>query len=285
MSQSAAPRGRPRLQAPPGAVDTHMHIYLPQRFPYQPGPAHKPPEANVAMYTAMLARIGVERAVIVQPAAYGTDNRCTVAAVAELGPRARGVATVAADVGEAELQRLSEAGIRGARFFMLPGGILRWEELEAIAARVTPFGWHLHVQFDGREFPQRLALLKRLPGQIVVAHTGKFLEPVPPTHPAFRALLELLETGRCWVKLSAPYETSRSGPPLYDDVAALARALVRAAPERMLWASNWPHPSEPGDAKPDEAMLLDTLLDWAPDDATRERILRDNPVQLYGFDA
>ena len=146
MSQSAAPRGRPRLQAPPGAVDTHMHIYLPQRFPYQPGPAHKPPEANVAMYTAMLARIGVERAVIVQPAAYGTDNRCTMAAVAEMGGRARGVATVAAGVTEAELQRLTDAGIRGARLFMLPRGLLRWEELETIAPRAEPFGRHLNVQ-------------------------------------------------------------------------------------------------------------------------------------------
>lgn len=283
MSDPAPHTGRPRLQAPPGAVDTHMHIYLPGQFPYQPGPAAQPPEHTVAMYTAMLARIGVERAVIVQPAAYGTDNRCTVHAVAQMGARARGVATVGPDVTEAELQRLTDAGIRGARFFLLPGSVLRWEELETIAAKVAPFGWHLHVQFDGREFPQRLDLLRRLPGQVVVAHTGKYLEPVPPQHPAFRALLELVDGGRCWVKLSAPYETSRRGPPLYEDVRALAKALVRAAPERMLWASNWPHPGEPDDAKPDEAMLLDTLLDWAPDDATRRRILLDNPVALYGF--
>jgi D-galactarolactone isomerase len=274
---------RPRLQAPAGAVDTHMHVYRPDRYPYRPGPAHQPPVASVSAYRAMLARIGVERTVVVQPAAYGTDNRCTVEAVAELGPHARGVATVDADVPQAELRRLTAAGIRGARFFMLAGGILRWDDLEAIAARVVPFGWHLHVQFDGREFPERAALLHRLPGRLVIAHTGKFLEPVAPEHPAFQALLRLVETGRCWVKLSAPYETSRSGPPGYADVGALAKALVRAAPERMLWATNWPHPSEPAEAKPDEAMLLDTLLDWAPDDATRRRILRDNPAELYGF--
>jgi len=260
-----------------------MHIYLPGRFPYPPGPAAQPAEKNVAMYTAMLARIGVERAVIVQPAAYGLDNRCTLAAIAEMGERARGVATVGPDVTDAELQRLTDAGIRGARFFMLGGAVLRWEQLEGIAARVAAFGWHLHLQFDGREFPERLPLLQRLPGQLVIAHNGKYLEPVPPEHPAFRALLTLVESGRCWVKLSAPYETSRSGPPTYDDVGALAKALVRTAPERMLWASNWPHPGEPEDAKPDEAMLLDTLLDWAPDDATRRRILADNPAQLYGF--
>lgn len=283
MSEPPRTPGRPRLQAPPGAVDTHMHIYLPQQFPYQPSPAAQPPEYNVAMYTAMLNRIGVERCVIVQPAAYGTDNRCTVHAVAQMGARARGVATVGPDVSDDELRRLTDAGMRGARFFMLPGSVLRWEDLETIATKVAAFGWHLHVQFDGREFPQRLELLRRLPVQIVVAHNGKYLEPVPPEHPAFRALLELVDTGRCWVKLSAPYETSRSGPPLYEDVGALAKALVRAAPERMLWASNWPHPGEPEGAKPDEAMLLDTLLDWVPDDATRRRILRDNPVALYGF--
>jgi D-galactarolactone isomerase len=221
--------------------------------------------------------------VVVQPAAYGTDNRCTLEAVAEMGARARAVATVDESVSDAELQRLTAAGTVGARFFMLSGGVLQWDRLEAIAAKVVPFGWHLHVQFDGREFRERLPLLQRLPGKIVIAHTGKFLEPVPPADPAFKALLELVDSGRCWVKLSAPYETSHVGPPHYGDVGALAKALVKAAPERMLWATNWPHPSEPPDAKPDEAMLLDTLLDWAPDDATRRRMLADNPAELYGF--
>ena len=280
---TSAASTRPCLQAPPGSVDTHMHIYRPDRYPYQPVDAAKPPVSSVESYRAMLARIGVERTVVVQPAAYGTDNRCTLEAIAEMGPRARGVATVGPDVSDAELQRLTAGGIRGARFFLLAGGFLRWEQLQAIANRVVPFGWHLHVQFDGREFAERLALLQKLPGKIVIAHTGKFLEPVPPSHVAFKALLKLVESGRCWVKLSAPYETSRRGPPLYEDVGALARALVHDAPERMLWASNWPHPGEPLDAKPDDAMLLDTLLDWAPDVATRRRILADNPNALYGF--
>lgn len=260
-----------------------MHIYLPGRFPYQPGPAAQPPECSVADYQAMLARIGVERAVIVQPAAYGTDNRCTVFAIGEMAGRARGVATVGPEVSDAELQRLTDAGIRGDRFFMLSGGVLGWDVLEPMATRIAPFGWHVQLQSDGRLLPEHLEVLQRLPCPLVVDHVGKYLEPVPPSDPAFTALLRLLEGGRCWVKLSAPYETSRVGPPNYDDVGALAKALVRAAPERMLWASNWPHPGEPADAKPDEAMLLDTLLDWAPDDATRRRILVDNPAQLYGF--
>ncbi len=119
----------------------------------------------------------------------------------------------------------------------------------------------------------------------MIDHLGRFLGPVTTGHPAFRALLALVEAGRCWVKLSAPYETSRLGPPAYEDVGAWARALVAAAaPERLLWATNWPHPgiADPA-AKPDEALLLDALLHWVPDEATRRRILADNPAALYGF--
>ncbi|HET9042412.1 MAG TPA: amidohydrolase family protein, partial [Burkholderiales bacterium] len=122
-----------------------------------------------------------------------------------------------------------------------------------------------------------------LPGKFVIDHTGKYLEPVAPDHAAFAALLRLVDTGRCWVKLSAPYETSRTGAPGYEDVARLAQALARHAPERMLWASNWPHPSAPPDAVPDDADLLDLLLEWAPDETVRRKILVDNPAALYGF--
>jgi D-galactarolactone isomerase len=160
---------------------------------------------------------------------------------------------------------------------------LPWEALDAVAARVQPFGWHAQLQFDGREFLQHEAAVRRLPGTLVVDHVGKFLEPVPADHPAFMALLRLVEEGRTYVKLAAPYETSKKGPPHFDDVGALAKALIRAAPERMLWASNWPHPSAPADGKPDDAVLLDMLLDWAPDEATRKTILVDNPARLYGF--
>jgi D-galactarolactone isomerase len=148
---------------------------------------------------------------------------------------------------------------------------------------VHPFGWHANIQLDGRELPKYEAQIMRLPGKFVIDHTGKFLEPVAPDHQAFRRLLKLVDTGRCWVKLSAAYEVSKSGPPRYKDVGILAKALVKAAPQRMLWASNWPHPTAPKDAFPDDANLLDLLLEWAPDAAVRRRILVDNPAELYGF--
>jgi D-galactarolactone isomerase len=230
-----------------------------------------------------MARLGLERVVLVQPSAYGFDNTCLIESLQVLGDAARGIATVGPDTSDDELQRLTDAGVRGARFFMLQGGATRWEWLEPVAARVREFGWHIQLQCDGRLLPEYAALLQRLSGTLVIDHIGKFLEPVTPGHPGFRVLLELLESGRCWVKLAGAYETSKSGPPLYEDVGVLAKALVAAAPERMLWASNWPHTSARVNP-PDDAAQLDLLLEWAPDRNLQRKILSDNPAVLYGFE-
>jgi D-galactarolactone isomerase len=272
---------KPRLTPPPGACDTHMHVYE-KRFAILPGAA-VPPVAPVAAYRLVQQRLGIERTVVVQPNAYGRDNRCTVEAIAALGlARARGVGVVDATTPDAEIERLTRAGIRANRFHLMKPGYLGWDVIETLAARVQPFGWHSQVQLNGREFPDREALLRRLPGIVVVDHVGRFHDPVPVDDPAFKALQRLVDTGRFYVKLSAPYESlSRDGPPHYRDVGALAGALVRQAPERMLWASNWPHPGQAAPA--DEADLLDLLLEWAPDEAARQRILVDNPARVYGF--
>jgi D-galactarolactone isomerase len=272
---------KPRLKAPAGTCDTHMHIYD-GRYPVAATAKIIAPDALVPDYMKMRQRLGIDRTVIVQPSAYGTDNRCTLAAMAAIGESARGVAVVDETVTEAELDRLTKLGIRGIRFFMLAGAPLPLQSLETMSARVKPFGWHVVFQMDGRDLAGQESLLKRLSGNLIVDHTGKFLEPVAVDHPGFRALLRLVEGGRTWVKLSAPYETSKVGPPLYEDVGTLAKALARAAPERMLWASNWPHPT-PGVVKPDDAWMLDILLDWIPDEAARHKALVDNPAELYGF--
>ena len=186
---------QPRLAAPPGACDTHMHIYE-DRFPLAPTALFKPPHSPVANYLAMRKRLGIERTVVVQPSAYGFDNTCTLEAMAAIGPGARGIAVVKPDVTDAELERLTKAGMRGIRYFMLPGGALPWDTLERMAARVAPFGWHVQLQLDGRNLPEREAMLKRLPGGLVIDHNGKFLEPVPTDHAAFKCLLRLLDNGR-----------------------------------------------------------------------------------------
>ncbi len=217
-----------------------------------------------------------------QPTTYGLDNRCTLNAIAELGlDNARGVAVVDASVADAELARLTDAGIRGVRFQMLGGGALPWDALEPVAARIAPFGWHILLQMDGRLLPEREAMLAKLPATLVIDHVGKFLEPVPVADPAFQTLLRLLGNGHTWLKLTAAYEVSKSGPPTYADVGALAKAAVKTAPERMIWASNWPHVSVK--TLPDDAALMDLMLEWAPDEKTRNRILVDNPAKLYGF--
>ncbi len=259
-----------------------MHFYGTRaQYPLAPTCPVRPPLATVADYRALMARLGLERVVVVQPSAYGKDNRCTLDGMRALGERARGVVVVDTGVSDEELEAYTRAGVRGVRFFMLRGGVLPWEILETMAARVHAFGWHVQLQMDGRGLAEKEALLRRLPCDLVVDHNGKFLEPVGTGHPGFQALLRLLETGRCWVKMSAPYETSRVGPPGYDDVGVLARALAAAAPQRMLWASNWPHPGQT--VRPDESVLLDLLTDWVPDPTLRQTVLCDNPAALYGF--
>ncbi len=271
---------KPRLVAPAGASDCHMHVYD-RRYKPAPTSLFPPPDAPLDAYRAVQRQLGLTRAVIVQPNAYAFDNACTEEAVVALGANGRGVATVPPDIADAEIERLTRAGFRGARCYMLKGGLLSWDDVAAIAAKVTAFGWHVQLQLDGRELPLHAERIARLAAETVIDHNGKFLEPVPPTHPSFRALLGLLDGGRCWVKLSAPYETSKSGAPGYDDVSVLARALAAAHPERCVWASNWPHPN--AHPTPSNALMLDLLLDWAPDEATRRRILVDNPARLYGF--
>lgn len=272
---------KPKLQMPAGACDTHIHFYD-SRYQALPG-TPTPPDVSVADYRQVMDWLGLQRVVVVQPNAYGDDNRLTMDAVTELGPAARGVVVVKPSVTDAELERLTKAGARGLRVMALLGGTLGLDVLEEMAARVHPFGWHVLVQLDGRDLPQHEAAIRRLPCNVVIDHIGKFLEPVPVDHPSFQCLLRLVDSGKVWVKLAAAYETSKTGGPAYEDVAVLARALVKAAPERMIWASNFPHAQAHKFGYPNEAALLDLMLDWAPNAADRQKIFTDNPAELYGF--
>ncbi|RTL99354.1 amidohydrolase [Ancylobacter aquaticus] len=275
----------PAFTPPPGACDCHMHIYGPAEV-YPPAPASPfPPVAggDIAAYLKVRATLGLTRAVVVQPSVYGFDNRATLDAMAVLGDDARGVAVVPPEVSEQELERLTHLGIRGIRFFMIGGGALGWNDLETLAAKTAAYGWHVQMQMDGRLLHDEAGRLSRLPGQLVIDHNGKFLEPVGLDHAGFRALQRLLDGGRTFVKTSGVYETSRSGPPDYADVAALARALIAHAPERCLFATNWPHPSKPGNP-PDDAALVDLFRALCGSDAIATKIMTDNAAELYGFD-
>lgn len=281
MRDGPAGERRPRHPVPAGAVDAHMHIYDPA-FPGAPGGPPPRAGATVADYLALRARLGLARAVIVQPNAYQADNACTLAALAALGTTARAVVAVRPETPDRAIAAMHEAGARGARIMEL-GGAARLDVMAAVAAKVRPFGWHLIVQLDGRDLPRHEAALMALPVPFVIDHLGRFLAPVPPEHPAFAALLRLLRRGDSFAKLAGVYETSRAGPPDYDDTAALARALLAEAPGRLLWGSNWPHVGVPAGSAPDDADLLDLLARWAPDEALRRRILVGTPSALYGF--
>ena len=270
-----------KITVPKGTCDTHMHFYD-EKIPGAPG-TFLPGTFTVEQYRALQKRLGLERVIVVQANAYADDNTVMLNAMKELGKGAKGVAVVKPGVKDAELERLTKAGICAVRIMTLHGGMLGFDVMDEVMARVHPHGWHPNIQLDGRELPKYEAQIKRLPGKFVIDHTGKFLEPVAPDHPAFRSLLRLVDTGRCWVKLSAPYETSKTGAPKYEDVGKLAKALVKHAPERMMWASNWPHPSARKPAPPDDVALLDLLADWAPDPKVQKKILTDNPAELYGF--
>jgi D-galactarolactone isomerase len=275
----------PQLRAPPGACDCHIHVFD-RRFPWPAGAHFQPFEAPVADYRRMQRRLGLARVVIVQSSAYGTDNRGMLDAVAAMDGQARGIAMVAPDVTDAELRRLRNSGVAGLRFLMAEGGVVPWGAVERLAARAAAHDLVVNLQLDGRTLPEHRAMLLRLPGTLVIDHVGMFKAPVTPQHPGFATLLDLLATGRVWVKLSAPYAGGLSGPPPYPAVGSLVRMLAAAAPNRLVWGSNWPHPFSVvvrGGVAEDDAMLLDLLLEWIDDAALRDAILADHPAALFGF--
>jgi predicted TIM-barrel fold metal-dependent hydrolase len=272
----------PKLKAPPNACDCHMHIYD-SRFPVAPNAKLRPGDATADDYRRLQKRLGTTRNVVVNPSTYGTDNSCTLDAMAKIGARARGVAVVDTGVTDAELKRLHDLGIRGIRFNLVQSGATTIDMLEPLSKRVDDLGWHVQIHMLGDAIVENADLFQRLPSPIVFDHMARIPQPAGVDHPAFALVLKMLDHGRTWVKLSGAYMETKVGPPGFADVSKVARAYVKAAPERMVWASDWPHPTEKADSKPDDAILFDRLPDWALDDTIRNRILVDNPAALYGF--
>lgn len=273
----------PKLQTPPGTVDTHIHIYTKDHEGQPGGPPPPAEPATVEDYAVVQKRLGIDRAVIVQSNAYQLDNSCLLEALEQMGDKARGIVNLKSDVTEGELARLDKLGVRGVRIMQLPGGAVGLDQLLPLNDRIQTFGWHPIVQFDGCEMPEHEGLLNQVRGNYIIDHTGKFLSPVSTEHPAFHTLLRLIDRGNCYVKISACYESSRTGGPDFADVGALASKLIEHAPERMLWATNWPHVSQSAETYPDDGALLDLLLHWAPDEKVRQAMFVDNPAKLYGF--
>jgi predicted TIM-barrel fold metal-dependent hydrolase len=274
-----------KVKAPANATDCHMHIYDPRFAEVGPNRA-KPNNATVQDYRLLQKRTGTTRVVVVTPRNYATDNRVTLDALAQLGANARGVAVVHPTITDAELKALDAGGIRGIRFSLTAGAdaVVTWDMVEPLSKRVAVLGWHLQFNLDGSQITERAELLRRLPSQLVFDHMGHPTLPAGIEDRSFAVMRGLIDRGRTWIKLSGAYSNSKIGPPSYPEATAIAQAFVKAAPERMVWGSDWPHPGEQSKpVLPDDALLFDLLAVWAADEATRRRILVENPESLYGF--
>ena len=270
----------PRLKAPAHAADCHIHIYDPRFAP----PVAKPLNGAVQDYRLLQKRIGVSRVVIVTPRNYVTDNSVTLDAIKQLGiANARGVAVIRPTVTDAELKTLNDGGVRGIRFTVgnPATAVVSIDMIEPLAKRIAVFGWHVQLNMDAAQIVEHADLLRRLPTQIVFDHMGKPPLPAGIAHPSHAVIRSLLDQRRAWVKISGAYMNTQLGPPSYADATAIAQTFVKAAPERLVWGSDWPHPGPK--VHPDDAVLFDLLATWAPDEATRNRILVANPEALYGF--
>jgi 2-pyrone-4,6-dicarboxylate lactonase len=267
---------------PPGATDAHCHIFGPaDRFPFAPTRSYTPPDAGIDDFERLQARLGLSRAVFVQASCHGTDNAAMVDALRRGRGRYAGVAMVDEGVSDDDLAQLHEAGVRATRFNFVAhlGGAPNLDRFWRIVGRVVPLGWHVVLHFDAQDLPAYAELLDRMPCPYVIDHMARVDATAGIDQPPFVALLDLLRDDRCWVKISGAERLTADGPPPYDDVVPYARALIDAAPDRVLWGTDWPHPNVRH--MPDDGDLVDLLAAFAPDETMRNRILVDNPERLY----
>jgi predicted TIM-barrel fold metal-dependent hydrolase len=287
----------PGFAVPALACDCHMHIFGdPARYSPAAWRAYDPVEMPLRRYNAEAARMGFARVVFVQPSAYGTDNACMLDSLRARPGDSRGVAVIDERTGDAALAEMAALGVRGVRLNLVsngePDGPAAIAQLERTAARVAPLGWHVQIFATTALLGLLAPAIRALPVPVVVDHMGACDGRLAEDRPGFAALLALLAEGRCWVKVSGANRVSVAGGDFADAVPVM-RALIAANPARAIWGTDWPHigPHTPGAPRPvvympiDNLALLRLLGQAAPDAATRQRILADNPARLYGFDA
>lgn len=275
----------PKIKLPQGAVDTQMHMYLPG-YPSLPGgpglPAGALPDPD--QYRQLMQWLGIDRVIITQGNAHQRDNSNLVACLDIMGDVARGVGIIDGTTNDAEMVRLSEAGIVGARIMDLPGGAVDLSELETVDAKAAAHGWMLAVQFDGSNILHHEARLANLKSRWVFDHHGKFFSGVTPDSEEISAVKRMIDAGNCWFKFAGVYESSKTGGPDYADIAAVAREIANYAPERIVWGTNWPHNLAREQADyPDDTALTDTVLGWLPNENARHLALIENPQTLFGL--
>jgi 2-pyrone-4,6-dicarboxylate lactonase len=274
---------KPKLALPPKAADCHCHVFGPRdTYPWAANRLYTPPPVLLDDYLAMLRATGFERGVLVQTGLYGNDNRFLVDAIRAHPDRLRGIALIGEDVTDRELRHLAASGVRGFRVNRTAKTGLSFEVAGRLAERTKELGWHVQFLLDVEDHPDLDTLLGGFATEVVIDHMGRPDSRRGVGAPGFQALLRLLKSGRGWAKLSAPYRTSLQAPP-YADMTPFARALAEAAPDRLVWGSDWPHVLLDKEM-PDDGDLVDQIAVWVPDEAARKRILVDNAERLYGFE-
>jgi predicted TIM-barrel fold metal-dependent hydrolase len=281
-----APRSAssPRHRPPSGSTDCHLHIFgLPERYKWSLTRGYTPPSnAGILVYLATAGILGIDRFVIVQPTAYGTDHSCAMDAIQALGPlRARAVAAIDTSFGRPAILELQRHGFCATRVNAVTPNGVNLDSLQKIARLIASFGWHIELFVHGALLPQLAPSLLSLPVPVVIDHMGDLPIDRGVNSTEFITLLRLLDSGKCWLKLCG-YRISISGPP-YADLKVPAQKLIQFAPERCVWGTDWPHTRKYGAELPDDGKLLDLLYDWSPDSTKLKRILVDNPARLYGF--
>lgn len=272
----------PATKLPAGACDAHCHVFGPaDKFPYAPDRSYTPPDAPVEDLRRVHAAIGVDRAVIVQASCHGTDNRAMIDAIASSDGAYRGVAIVDGTITDEGLRELDEGGVRGVRFNFVKhlGGTPDLDVFDRVLDRIQPLGWHVVLHLDAGDILEHAERISRIKVPFVIDHMGRVQAKNGLEQEPFRRLLDLMRNELTWVKVCGPERVSSAGAPFHDAVPFAAR-LIEAAPDRVLWGTDFPHPNISGDM-PNDGDLVDLLAQAAPDEVLRRRILIDNPDRLY----
>jgi 2-pyrone-4,6-dicarboxylate lactonase len=273
---------KPSFKLPPNACDSHAHVFgAREKYGYADDRLYTPPPVFLKDYLAMHDTVGIARGVVVQTGVHGTNNNVIVDAIAQSHGRLRGIALLREDVTDAELDALDKAGVRGFRANLVAKVGVQFDAAKKLAARVARLGWHAQFLMDVENFPDLDRIAATFPCVMMIDHMGRPDVTQGVNASGFQALLRALKSGRAWSKLSAPYRTSRAPIP-YADITPFARALVAAAPDQLVFGTDWPHVMMEGEM-PNTGTLVEQLAAWAPDEAARHKILVDNPARLYRF--
>lgn len=278
-------REKPKINVPQNACDAHCHIFDPLRFPYLPNDTRNQPPSTVEAYKLLKKRLGITREVVVQPSAYGMDNRCTLDALKQLGESSRGIVVIDDSISDQELANMHKLGVRGVRFNVSTGGSNDLQMISKVSSRIHELGWHVQFWMSATDTVELKNYLSDLRSIVVLDHRGHLTQPEGIQHPAFSVICDLISEGKTWVKLSGLYFDSIVGDPTYADTVEIGKAFVEYEPSRLVWGTDWPHPTVFSSRLPwpDDAKMLDLLAVQAPDEGIRNQILVTNPEKLYGY--